>query len=480
MSTTLQKKRGIVWSFAESLLTQLSSFVISLFLARILTPTEYGTIGVCLIFINFINIFIEAGVINALIRKTDSNEVDYSTAFWFNLTTSILLYLVLFFSAPAISRYFESEILVWSLRVLGLSIIINAIGLVQNSILLRHYRMRQICLIALFSQITAGLVALLFAFKGFGVWALVVLFIVSATIKNGCYWVVGKWRPRFLFDRDSARYLWAFGSRMIGTRIINTFYTELYSFIIGKHLGLKDLGYYSNANTISQKPAGILNSTIQKMAVPIFSEYQNDRQLLRTQFVQAVHVTAFTAISVMAYLAVVGHPLILSIWTEKWAGAVMPFQILCFVWAFDPITTLNLNLLQATNHTGLIFKLEVVKKPIGFLILLLSLPFGFRGIVLGQAVYAAIAVTINTYSAQKVLAYSMLRQLCDVFKYVLLNIPGLTAAFLIITSCRSAVAGLILSFLADLFCIVVISALFKTPAYRQILQTITNGKYGKQ
>lgn len=424
MSDSLTKKtvNGSIWSIADVILRQGISFIISIVLARLLSPTDYGTIGMMMIFITISNVFVDSGFSSGLIRKIDRTEKDLCTAFVFNIIVGVGVYIVLFIFSPLIAGFFNNEKISILLRVLGLILIINSFNLVQNAILIYSMKVKQLALISAIAQISTGIISILLAYKGLGVWALIFQQLFSSVLQMILLSITTKWHPKLIFDRNSFRYLWSYGSRLLIANFIGSIFNQAYSFVIGKVLGQRDLGLYSRSDNFSQQPNGIVNNIINKALVPSLAECQNDLNRLRSNYIKCVEIISYVVFPLMFMLSFIARPLFIILFGSKWIDAIPLFQILCIGYSIDIFSTLSLQLIQVMGRTDYSLKLEFFKKPFYALIIFISISYGLKGIVIGRAIYCLIAALINLSVVRFLLKYNYLLQVLDIFKYAFATI----------------------------------------------------------
>ncbi len=433
-SLTKRTIKSSIWSIIDVLLRQGVGFAISVVLARLLSPADYGTIGLLMIFITLSNVFVDSGFSSGLIRKIDRTQEDLSTAFIFNIVVSVSVYLLLFITAPLIASFFENADLIILLRVLGLVLIISSLNLVQNAILISSMKVKQLATVSVIAQICTGIVAIFLAYEGFGVWALVAQQLCAAIIQAILLSWTTKWHPTLSFAKSSFHYLWGYGSKLLCANLIGTLFGQAYSFIIGKYLGKRELGLYSRSDQFAQQPCGIVTNIISKALVPSLANCQNDLDRLRTNYQKCIEVISFIIFPLMILLSFVAHPLFLVLFGAKWVDAIPLFQILCFGYAMDIFSNMSLQLIQVMGRTDHTLKLEIFKKPIYAIIIVLSLQWGLKGIVIGHAFYCFVAAMINLSVVKTLLKYSYCRQVIDIFKYALMAICVIAPVCVMINS----------------------------------------------
>jgi O-antigen/teichoic acid export membrane protein len=427
--TALREKatKGIFWSFIEQFATQGLSFTIGIILARILTPADYGTIGMISIFIAVANTFINGGFGNALVQKTDRNAVDYSTVFYFNLVVAVFFYLTLFFTAPYIAAFYKITILEPVIRILSLNFVISSFTIVPHTILYINIDFKTQTKISIISLIIAGIVGITMAYNNFGVWSLVTQSVISTVSQSILLIIFIRWKPLFVFSSNSFRQLFGFGSKLLASSILDTIYNNIYSLVIGKRFSAADLGQYSRAQQLQNFPSSNITSILQRVTFPIFCSIKDENERLIEAYRKLIRMTAFVVFPLMFMLVLIAKPLIIILLTDKWLPAVGLFQILCFAGIWSPIHILNLNILQTKGRSDLFLKLEFWKKVIGIIILIITIPFGLKAIVSGHVISSIIALFINTRFTGKHYGYGITQQWKDIYLFLLLAI-GLCAS----------------------------------------------------
>lgn len=407
--------KGGFWSGIEQFSTQFIQFVYTIILARLLSPDDYGVVALTLVFFNIAYVIIDSGFATALIRKPDRTEEDLSTCFYFNLGVAFILYLVLFLCAPLIAGFYDKPILVSIIRVSGITLIIKSLYIVQNTQFQYRVDFKSITKVSLTAVIVSGCSGVFLAYKGFGVWSIVWQNIIQVSMTCLMMWALSKWRPSRVFSRSSFNYLFGFGSKLMLSYLIGTVYENLYSLFIGKVYTSAQLGLYNRAETIGKLPSSNISTLIQRVTFPVLSLIQNDADRLRTDFKRVLRFSVFIVFPLMMGLSAVASPLIRVLLTEKWDGSVLFLEIICFSLMMYPIHALNLNLLQILGRSDLFLKLEIIKRVIGLVILLVTVPISIEVMCYGMVLSSLISVFINTYYSGKLLAVGPLDQLKDMF-----------------------------------------------------------------
>lgn len=422
---------GVKWNAIGRFSTQGISFVIGVFLARILSPSDYGVIGMIGIFMAIAQTFIDSGFSSALIRKKDCTEIDYSTAFYFNIAVGIVSYLILFFSAPLIADFFKTPILVDIVRVLSINLFLNSLTIVQTAILTVAVDFKSQAKISLVSTIVSGIIGLTMAYNGYGVWSLVYQSVSSSAVRTLLFWMVTKWKPKKIFSKDSFNYLFGFGSKILSASILHTIYANLTTILIGKFYTPKDLGYYSRGESMANLPSSNLTAILKSVTYPILSKIQDDDNRLIQVYRKYICLTSMVIFFGMCLLAALAEPLIITLFTDKWANSVVYLQVFCFALMFDHICQINLNILYVKGRSDLVLKLEVIKKTISISMIIAAIPLGILAICISRALYAQIAVIINTYYTGKLFGLGYLTQIKDFSKYLICSIAATIPAFVL-------------------------------------------------
>lgn len=411
---------AVVWSMFERFSTQLTSLLIGIVLARLLTPHDYGIVGLTSIFLALSTVFIDSGFANGLIRKVNRTEKDLSTAFYFNIIVGILVYGMLWICSPLIAGFFAEPLLMLLIKIVGLNVVFNSLCIVPVAILTANLNIRIQAVVNLCAQLTGGVIAIYFAYKGFGVYALALQTVISSFLKVLLLWKYAQWRPKERFSRVSFNYLWRFGSKLLGANLIGTLFNHIYSVIIGKCIGKSELGYYAKASSLSSSVEGVSSGIIQKISLPILAKYQNDSDLLLRKFRETMCLLIMVLAPISTFCCFSAHDIVVFLWTEKWLQTANLFQLLIIGVMFNPIGQLSLTLLQVVGRTGVILKLEFPKKFIYCVYIIAGLYYGILGLAIAQVATNVTGSLINMWATKKALPYSYLKQFIDIGKYMLL------------------------------------------------------------
>lgn len=412
---SLKKKTvsGVLWSCIERFSVQGIQFVIMIIMARILLPSDYGMIGMLAIFIAIAQVLIDSGFSNALIQKKDRSEVDYSTVFYFNIVVGLALYFILFFSSPLIAKFYNTPELSVLTRVVALNLFINSLAVVQRAILSVKIDFKTQAKASFSAAILSGIVGIVMAYTGFGVWSLAIQAVLNAFINTLLLWYFSKWIPLRTFSFESFKKLFSFGSKLLASGLLDTAYRNIYTIVIGKKFASADLGYFTRADQFAQFPSSNLTGIIQRVTFPVLSEIQDDKERLATAYRKFLRLSAFLIFPLMTGLAAVAYPFINCLLTDKWNFAALLLQVMCFSYMWYPIHAINLNLLQVKGRSDLFLKLEVYKKILGVVVLCVTIPMGLLAMCYGMIVTSLLALVINTYYTGKLIQIGFIKQMRD-------------------------------------------------------------------
>lgn len=412
---------GLIWSTVESVGLRSVTFLFGIVLARLLTPEEYGLIGMMTIFIAVSQTFVNSGFSQALIRKRNCTDSDYSTVFYFNIVIAIFFYFILFFFAPTISNFFNEPQLIELLRVLGIVLVINAFSLIQTVTLTKRIDFKLLTKISIISSVASGVIAIVLAYKGFGVWSLVIRAITLGVFKSFLLWVWNSWRPKFIFSMVSFRELFSFGSKLMIGGLLDTFYQNFYYFIVGKYYSATELGYYSRAKQFSALPSQNLQQIIRRVTYPVLSTMQEDPDRLKRSFRTTIRSTAFLCFVIMLLMAAVAEPMVVSLIGKQWQPCVVYLRLLCFVGMLYPLHAMNINMLLVQGRSGLILKIEIIKKVLMIPVVYLGISLGIKPMLWGMLGTSLICYYINSYWSGKLIGYSFWDQIKDIFPSFLIS-----------------------------------------------------------
>ena len=422
---------GIKWGAIGKFATQGVNFIIGLVLARLLTPQDYGVVGMVAIFFAIAQTFIDGGFGSAIIRKEDCTEGDYSTAFYINVLVALLCSFLFVAFSSSIANFFQTPILAKVVKVMSLNMIIGSLIIVPSAILTRDIDFKTQSKISLVASIISGACGIMCAYSGLGVWSLVVQNIMSNLVRAIALLFVTRWLPKCVIKRESLSYLSQFGSKILVANLLHSIYCNLTTLIIGKFYTPKDLGYYSRGESIAAFPNNSITNVLQSVSYPVLAKLQRDELQLVAAYKKLLSMSSLVIFFGMFLLLAVARPLVVMLLTEKWINSVLYIQVFCIAYMFDHISYLNINLLYVKGYSNLVLRLEIIKKTISILLILSAVPLGILAICIARTIYSQIAVIINTYYSGKLFDLGYLNQFKEYAKYILFSAIASTPAFLL-------------------------------------------------
>ena len=479
MSDNLKAKatRALFWSSVDRFSSQGISFVFSIFLARILDISDYGIVAMIVVFMAVAQVFVDSGFSPALIRKPDLNEEDKSTAFYFNIVVGLACYGILFIASPLIADFYDEPLLSPIIRVTGLSIIFNSLCVVQRALFTIAVDFKTQAIISLACTVISGVVGLVMAYNGYGVWALVAQSTISTFLNFVLLWLCSRWRPVTGFSKASFHYLFNFGSKLLASGLLDTLYNNAYPIVIGKFYNSAQLGLYSRAQGYASLPSSNITGILQRVTFPVLSLMQDDDEKLANNYRRLLRMSAFVVFPLMIGLAAIADPLIRVLITSKWAGCIIYLQIICFGMMLYPIHALNLNLLQVKGRSDLFLRLEILKKVIGVCALCITIPFGITAMCIGLVVVSVVALYINTYYTGKLLSLGFLMQIKDLVPFFILSMLVGLLMYYVPTSINNDLYRLVSGGLIGIVSYVGLAALFRIKEFNELINLIRkNGR----
>lgn len=424
MENSLKNKviSGMMWRFMERILAQLVTFIVSIILARLLAPSDYGTISLTTIFISIANVFVVDGLGKALIQKKEADNIDFSTAFYANIIFSIFLYIIVFAISPVIAKFYKQPVLTLALRVLALRIPLAAINSVQQAYVSRNMQFKRYFWSTLLGTLISAVVGIYMAIRGYGVWALVAQYLTNSFIDTGFLWFTVKWRPDFVFDFKRLKNFFVFGMHILTTSLFNTFYDNLRSLVIGKTYTTTDLAHYNRGQNYPKLIVDNVNITIGAVLYPAFSKMQDDKRRMKEALRKAISSCSFVIFPLMYGLFAIAPDIVRLMLTDKWMPCVPFLRIACIYFSLYHINTANLQALIALGESKIYAKLNIYKKSIGIVLLLISMPFGVFYMALTEIIAGVFAVLTNININKKYLDYSLFELLKDIGNSLFLSV----------------------------------------------------------
>lgn len=414
MSLKKEASAGMAWTFAEQFGGQIIGFIVSIILARILLPSEFGLIGMIGIFVGVGNTLVYSGLTESLIRSKNANQEDYSTVFYFNLMASVIIYLGIYFAAPLISDFYDQPILMGIIRLYCLTFIISAFSAVQLARLTKNMDFKVQTIIALPAILAGGIVGVSMAYHGYGVWSLVWNHLTTAILSSLQLWIYSKWSPGLKFNIKKFKYHINFGYKLTLSSLVHRISENLYLIVIGKYFSASQVGFYSRAETMKNLPAANLTLALNKVTFPLFVRIQDDDDRLREGYGKVMKMVVFIIAPLMVFLAVLAEPVFRFLLTAKWLPAVPYFQILCAAGILYPVHAFNLNLLKVKGRSDLFLKLILIQKGMIIPGILIGLQFGILGLVIAQVIISVITFFVNASYTKKFIDYSSWNQVKDI------------------------------------------------------------------
>lgn len=413
---------GFFWKFNEQIAAQLVSFVVSIVLARILSPEDYGMVSLVNVFIVIANVFVTSGFSAALIQKKNATEIDFSTIFHISFIFSLVIYGIIYLCAPLIGDFYKNVKLIPVVRVFALQLPLSSFNSIQQAYVSRHMAFRKIFVSTTVATVLSGIIGILLAYEGWGVWALVAQTIMSTVFQTIVLFFEIPWKPKLEFSMVSARELIGYGWKIFGASFLGTFFNELRSLIIGRFYSAADLAYYNRGARMPDLLANNIDNTVTSVLFPVLSNHSDDYKKLKSMTRRSIKTTTYIIMPLMLGLAVVAEPLTRILLTDKWLPSVPFMQCLCISGAFGSISNANMQVIKASGRSDILLKLELVKKPLYLIFLLASIKINVFAVAASMAIYNVVGMLINTIPNKRLINYSTLEQFKDISPALLLSI----------------------------------------------------------
>lgn len=428
MTTSLKKQTfsGMIWSFIQRSGTMIISFITTMVLARLLSPDDFGIIGMLLVFTSLADTLVNGGFHSALIQKKHPTDEDYSTVFYWNLIVSIILYLLLFFGAPLIARYYNMPLLIKVLRVQGISVIINSLMIIQNNQLIKKLEFKKLASINIISSLIGSGTGIIMALLGFGVWSLVAKMIVMSLSSCIILWVTTSWYPGFVFSVKSFKELFNFGFLMLLSYFTETLVYHIQSLVIGRVYTAKDLGYYTQARNLNDIPSMIFPQVVDQVMFPVYSSLQDDKIKVVDTLKKSLKGLAYVNFPLMLLLAVIAEPLFIFLFSDKWLPSVPYFQILCFGGMCFTINSNNTNVIRSLGKSNYILISTLINRSITLIFIFIGLQYGIKGVAIGYSLSLYCWIIVNMYLTSRITIYKIKDQIKDLlFNYIIAFVVAL-------------------------------------------------------
>lgn len=422
---------NFIWRFAERCGAQLVTFIVSIVLARVLMPEDYGTVALVTVFTAIMQVFVDSGLSTALIQKKDADDLDFSSVFYFNFAVCIALYLVMFFAAPLIASFYNMPELVLIVRVISLTIVISGVKGVQQSYVSRNMLFKRFFYATLGGTIFSAFLGIAMACAGFGVWAIVAQQLSNTTIDTLILWITVKWRPKLMFSWGRLKGLLGFGWKLLCSALLDTIYNNLRSLIIGKVYSSADLAYYNEGKKFPNLIVTNINTSIDSVLLPAMSNEQDNKERVKKMTRRSIQVSTYIMAPLMIGLACCASNIVTVVLTEKWLPCVFFLQIFCITYMFYPIHTANLSAINALGRSDLFLKLEIWKKVVGLVLLFSTIFISVKAMAYSLLISTISGMIINSWPNKKLLNYSFLEQMKDILPSIFLAVGMGVVVYLI-------------------------------------------------
>lgn len=463
---------NLIWRFLERSGAQIVSFVVEIILARLLCPEDYGTVALVMVFISILQTFVDSGFGNALIQKKDADDVDFSTVFYFNIASCILLYLIMFVAAPFIAKFYEIPQLTPIVRVISLKLIIAGVRNVQQAYVSKQMMFKKFFYATAAGTIGAAIVGIAMAYMGFGVWALVAQQLLNLLLSTITLWVSVKWRPKLLFSFQRLKGLLSYGWKLLAVSLINNLYNEGRQLVIGKVYTPGDLALYNRGRKFPDLFVKNINTSIDSVLFPALSNAQDNKEAVKAMTRRAIRISSYIMAPFMVGLALVAKPLVTLLLTEKWIECVPFMQVFCMAFLIRPISSANLNAMKAMGRSDLFLKIDIIKIIIGIILLIITISFGPLAVAYGFLASGVLGMFVNVQPNKELLDYGFFEQIKDLLNPIVpiaaMIVATYVAGFLnlipVLMLCVQVPVGMITY--------VVVSALTKNESFRYVLNMI--------
>jgi len=444
MSLKKAASKGLLWTFLDVGVSRGVGLVASILLARLLSPRDFGLMGMIYIFTALASSLVDSGLTASLIRTKNVNDKDFSTIFYTNFAVSLVLYVIVVCSAPLIASFYEEPILKDIIRVYAFIFVINALSAVQQCIFTKRLDFRSLMLMNIPGIVIGAIVGIGMALLNYKVWSIVAMQLTTHMVYSLTLWLKSNWKPSWVYSYSSLKTHFNFGYKLALSGILNSVFNNIYNVLIGKFFTTQALGQYDRAKKFNDYPVLILTSMISKVTYPLLSEIQEDTARLKKAYREIIQVVFFISAPLMLILSVIAEPLIIWVLGEKWEQASRFFSILCFAGILYPVHAFNLNLLKVYGRSDWFLKLEIIKKINILIVVILMFPFGIYGLVWSSVISSVMALFINTYYTNKLIKYSLIDQLKDISKSIGVNIVMYIVMFIFISKVNLSNLGQII------------------------------------
>lgn len=471
-NTTNKVFSNFIWRFAERCGAQGVTFVVSIVLARLLDPSVYGTVALVTVFTTIMQVFVDSGMGSALIQKKDADDLDFSSVFYFNIMMCSVLYLIMFVAAPFIAAFYKTPELTSVVRVLSLILIISGVKNVQQAYVSKNMLFKKFFFSTLGGTIGAAIVGITMAYLGFGVWALVAQMLFNTAVDTTILWITVKWRPKKMFSLERLKGLFSYGWKLLVSSLIDTVYRDLSQLIIGKKYSKNDLAQYNQGSKFPALIVSNINTSIDSVLLPTMSKEQDNPEIVKSMTRRSIKISTYIIMPFMVGLAVCAEPLVSLILTDKWLPCVPFLRIFCFSYAFWPIHTANLNAIKAMGRSDLFLILEILKKAIGLIAILITMWISVMAMAYSLIVTSVLSQLINSYPNKKLLNYSYAQQFKDMLPQICASLFMGVVVYCVQFLGFNSLITLLIQVPVGVLLYVGISKLFRIDSFEYVIATV--------
>ena len=453
--------------------TQVANLFIQMILARILVPEDFAAVAIIMVFIAIANIFVQSGLGTALIQCKDVTDEDYSTVFYTSLAISVLMVIIVFIAAPFIAEFYNMPLLVKLIRWQSLIILSGPFNTVQQAVLSREMKFKNNFFACIIGCVISGIVSIICAFNGFGIWSIIILNILNNVLYSIVLWLLVDWRPKLMFSFNSMKRMFSFGWKLLAANLVGTVYDNLRTLIIGKVYPTNLLAYYNRGDVVSSSLMNGITGSISAVMLPVLSQRQDCAEEIKEMLKKTFQINCFICVPMMFGLAAVGEDLIIVLFSNVWKPAGFFLSIICLGYALYPMHSANLQAIYAVGRSDIVLKLEVIKRVVGFLLIMASIPFGIYAMTFSIVVMSVLSTVINAIPNKNLLNYGLFEQIKDIWIYFFMS--GLMAICVILFRMilsYNVIINLLLEIVVGIFIYLVFSLIFKPYAFKYVLGMI--------
>lgn len=470
--------QGFFWKIMENGGAQGVQFIVSVMLARMLSPKEYDVLAIMLIFTGIANVFVQNGFATALVQKKAADETDFSSVFFFNILIALFVYIILFFTAIPLAVFYNNPDILPLLRVLSVIVFFGAVISVQNAYISKHLEFRSLFIASLIASVLSGTVSIYMAGKGRGVWALVwqqIIYYISLCL---ILFSAISWKPTWVFDIRRLKAMFDFGWKILVSAVLDNIFTNMHGLVIGKIYDRGTLGNFTRGEQFPKIIVGNMGATIQSVLLPVMAEYQDDRERVKIILKDSVIIGSYLLFPAMAGMVAVADKLILLLLGMKWEGAIPFLRLMCLAYMFWPLHISNLQALNALGRSDIFLKLEIIKKLLSVLVLILGIRYNAMIFIAFKVLADYICVFINAFPNRRLLGYGIFRQLADIIRSLLSAFVMGTAVYIAGRFVPAGWTGLCLQILLGSALYLLLGLVSKDPGLRLLKQKLTGLRQG--